>query len=52
MMLAETKYVDIPDDHHLLMILRKHRIVDNVDQPLLVALGHPHQGFGVSLGCT
>ncbi len=50
MMLAQTKHIDIPNNHHLLMILREHRIIDDIHQTLLVPLGHPHQGFGISCG--
>jgi hypothetical protein len=50
MVLAKTEHVDIPDDDHLFVVLREHRIVDDVHEPLLVSLCHPHEGLGVSLG--
>jgi hypothetical protein len=32
------------------VVFCKHRIVDDVHEPLLVPLCHPHEGLGVSLG--
>lgn len=49
MMFAQAENVDIPDNDHFVVILRKHRIIDNICQTLFVAFGHPHEGLGVPL---
>lgn len=49
MVLAKTKHLDIPHDNHLIVVLGKDRIVDHIYKPLLVTLGHPQQGLGISL---
>lgn len=51
-MLTQTKHVDISHDDHLVMIFRKHGIVNDICQPVLVPFGHPHQSLGVSFRCT
>lgn len=48
-MLAKTKHLDIPDDNHLIVVLGKDSIVDHIHKPLLITLGHPQQGLGISL---
>jgi hypothetical protein len=50
MMLAQTKHVDVPHNNHLVVVFRKHRVIDHIHQPLLVPLGHPHERLGVPLG--
>jgi len=51
-MFTQTEDIDVPDNDHLFVILCKDCIVDRIDQPLLVSLRHPQQGFRVPLGCS
>lgn len=48
--LAETEHVDVTHDDHLVVVFGKDRIVDHVNQSLLVPFRHPQESLGVSLG--
>ena len=48
--LAEREHLDILDHHQLVMVLVKHRPVDQVSHVLFVALGEEQHSLGVSLG--
>ena len=50
MMLAKAENIDVSDNDHLVVVLGKDGVVDDVDEPVLVALGHPHERLGVPLG--
>ena len=47
--LAQGEDVNVSHDDHLVVVFRKHRIVDHVNQPLLVPLSHPQQRLRIPL---
>lgn len=51
-MFAEREDLNVSDDHHLIVILVKNRIVDDVAQVLFVSLGKVEHRFRVPLWCS
>lgn len=52
MMLAQRKDVNVPDNHHLIMVFVKDSPIDDVAQVLLVPFCEEHEGLCMALGCT
>lgn len=50
MVLTEREYIDVLDNHQLIMIFVKDRAIDQIPYVLLVALSEVQHSFRVSLG--